>query len=177
MGLLSFYSFWLLEAHSVTYFSGKSHGNISLIAVYLCPLYLSQFCSKTGISNFNVSHFSKPWSLLSVFSLAIANLTSNIIEEREAPFLNIKHINLLSSFLLLKLRACPSLVAQAVKNLPIMQETWVWSLGWEDPLEEGMAVFLHGESPWTEKPGGLQSIGSQRVGHDWVIKHSTALLI
>ena len=45
---------------------------------------------------------------------------------------------------------------------------WVRSLGWEDPLEEGMAttpVFLPGEFPWTEVPGGLQSIGSQRVRH------------
>ena len=47
-----------------------------------------------------------------------------------------------------------------------MRETWVWSLGWEHPLEEGMAshsVFLPGESPWTEKPGGLQSMGSKRI--------------
>ena len=56
-----------------------------------------------------------------------------------------------------------------VKNLPAVQETWVGSLGWEDPLEESMAttpVFLPGESPWTEEPGGLQSMGSQRAGHD-----------
>ena len=62
-----------------------------------------------------------------------------------------------------------SLVAQKVKNLPAMPETSVRSPGWEDLLEEGMAttpLFLHGESPWTEKPGGLQSLGSQRVGHD-----------
>ena len=55
-----------------------------------------------------------------------------------------------------------------LKNLPAMQETWVRSLGWEDPLEEGwqsMPVFLPGESPWTEEPGGLQSMGSQRVRH------------
>ena len=69
-----------------------------------------------------------------------------------------------------------SLVAQMVKNLPAMWETLVWSLGWEDPLEEGMETHsgvLAGESPWTEDPGGLQSMGSQRVGHDWVTKHST----
>ena len=55
-------------------------------------------------------------------------------------------------------------MAQMVKNLPAMRETWVPSLGWEDPLEEGMAthsVFLPGESPWTEEPGGLQSTASQ----------------
>ena len=55
-----------------------------------------------------------------------------------------------------------------VKNLPAMHETWVQSLGWEDPLEEVMATYsTPGESPWTEEePGGLQSMRSQRVGHD-----------
>ena len=57
-----------------------------------------------------------------------------------------------------------SLVAQLVKNLPAMQETPVQSLGWEDPLEEEMAThssILAWEIPWTVKPGGLQSMGSQ----------------
>ena len=61
-----------------------------------------------------------------------------------------------------------SLVAQLVKNLPTMWVTWVRSLDWEDPLEEGMAAhsrFFPGESPWTEEPGGQQSMESQRVGH------------
>ena len=52
-----------------------------------------------------------------------------------------------------------SLVAQTVKNLPAVQETWVRSLGWEDPLEEGMAMhtsILVWRIPWTEEPGGLQ---------------------
>ena len=56
-----------------------------------------------------------------------------------------------------------------VKSPPAMQETWVQFLGWEDPLEEGMTItliFLPGESPWTEEPGRLQSMGLQRVGHD-----------
>ena len=63
-----------------------------------------------------------------------------------------------------------SLMAPLVKNLPAMQETWVQSLGWEDPLEKGLQctpVFLPGESPWTEEPGRLQSMGLQRVRHDW----------
>ena len=64
-----------------------------------------------------------------------------------------------------------SLVAQLVKSLPAMWETWLRedTLGREDPLEDGMAttsVFLPGESPWTEEPGRLQSIGSQRAGYD-----------
>ena len=60
-------------------------------------------------------------------------------------------------------------MAQVEKNLPAMQVTWVQSLGWEDPLEEGMATYssiLSWRIPWTEKPGGLQSMGLQRVGHD-----------
>ena len=62
-----------------------------------------------------------------------------------------------------------SLVAQMVKQLPTMQETQVQSLGWEDPLEKEMAThssILIWRVPWTEEPGGLQSIGSQKVGHD-----------
>ena len=63
----------------------------------------------------------------------------------------------------------PSLVAQMVKNLPAMQETRVQTLGWKDPLEEGMATHsstIACRIPWTEEPGRLQSIGSHRVGHD-----------
>ena len=61
-------------------------------------------------------------------------------------------------------------VAQRLKHLPGMQETWDRSLGWEDPLEKEMAT--HSSSfawriPWMEEPGRLQSTGSQRVGHDW----------
>ena len=55
------------------------------------------------------------------------------------------------------------------KNLPAMWETWVQSLDWEDPLEEGMATHysvLTWRIPWTDEPGGLQSIRLQRVGHD-----------
>ena len=51
-----------------------------------------------------------------------------------------------------------------------MQETWVWSLGWEDPLEKEMAIHsstLAWKIPWMEEPGRLQSMGSQRAGHDW----------
>ena len=68
-------------------------------------------------------------------------------------------------------------MAQMVKKLPAMQETWVQSLGREDPLEKGMAThfnilfFSHSnilawEIPWTEELGGLHSIGSQRVEHN-----------
>ena len=62
-----------------------------------------------------------------------------------------------------------SLVAQGVKRLPAMQETWVRSLGQEDPLEKEMAThssILAWKIPWTEKPGRQQSMGSQRVEHN-----------
>ena len=61
-----------------------------------------------------------------------------------------------------------SLVAQMVKNLLAVQETWVRSLGREDPLEKGMSThsnILAWGIPWTEEPGGPQSMGSQRVRH------------
>ena len=60
-------------------------------------------------------------------------------------------------------------MAQTVKNLPAMQEIWVLSLGRENPLEKGMAThssILAWRIPWTEEPGGLQSMGSQRVSSD-----------
>ena len=60
-------------------------------------------------------------------------------------------------------------MAQTVKNLPMMQETQVRSLGREGPLEKGMAAhssILAWRIPWTEEPGELQSMGSQRVGHN-----------
>ena len=61
------------------------------------------------------------------------------------------------------------LVAQLVKNLPAVQDTLVRSLGWEDPLEKEMVThssILAWKISWTEEPGGLQSMGSQRAGHD-----------
>ena len=63
-----------------------------------------------------------------------------------------------------------SLVAQTIKNLPAMQETRIWSLVQEDPLEKGMAThssILTWRIPWTEEPGRLQSVGLHRVGHNW----------
>ena len=66
-------------------------------------------------------------------------------------------------------------MAQMVKRLSIMQETWVWSLGWEDPQEKEMAIHsstIVWKISWTEEPGRLQSMGSQRVGHDWAISLS-----
>ena len=66
-----------------------------------------------------------------------------------------------------------SLVAQRYKIRQPMQETWVPSLGWEDPLEKQVATpssILTWEIPWTEEAGGLQSMGSQQVGHNLATK-------
>ena len=71
------------------------------------------------------------------------------------------------------------LVAQTVKNPPAMQETWVLCLVWEDLLEKEMGIhssILAWRIPWTEKPGGLQSMGSKRIGHDWVTNSELMLL-
>ena len=73
-----------------------------------------------------------------------------------------------------------SLVAQTVKRLSAMQETWVRSLGWEDPLEKETAAhssILVWKIPWTAEPGRLPSMGSQRVGHDWATSLSLSLYV
>ena len=65
-----------------------------------------------------------------------------------------------------------------LKHLPAMWETWVQSLGWVDSLEEEMAThssILAWRIPWTEEPGGLQSMGSQRIRHDWATSLSLSL--
>ena len=76
-------------------------------------------------------------------------------------------------------RCWTSLVAQMVKNLPAMQETWVRPLGWEDLLEKEMVThssILAWRIPWTEEPGGLQPMGLQRVRHDWVTNTHMVLI-
>ena len=93
----------------------------------------------------------------------------------------LKHgiISLLNIHILLPLYWV-SLVVQMVKNMPAIWETWVRSLGWEDSLEEGMAThssILAWRIPWTEEPGGLQSMGLTRVRHNWVTKHNTFVLL
>ena len=69
-------------------------------------------------------------------------------------------------------------MAERLKCLPPVRETWVRSLGWEDPLEKEMATHsstLAQRIPWTEEPGRLQSTGSQRVGHVWATSLSLSL--
>ena len=74
-----------------------------------------------------------------------------------------------SGYFMITYKFRASLVAQMVKNLPEMRQTWVQSLGQEDPLEKAMGIhssILAWRIPWTEKPGRLQSMGSHRVRHD-----------
>ena len=74
-----------------------------------------------------------------------------------------------TNFLVPSLASKASLVAQMLKNLPAMEETWFQFLSQANPLEKEMAVhysILAWKVPWTEEPGGLQSTGLQRVGHD-----------
>ena len=69
-----------------------------------------------------------------------------------------------------------SIVAQMVKNLPVIQETGIWWLGWEDPLEKEMAthfIVLAWKIPWTAEPGGPWPMRSQRVGHNWATNTHT----
>ena len=69
-------------------------------------------------------------------------------------------------------------MAQTVKHLSTMRETWVRALGWEDPLEKEMAIHpstIAWKIPWTEEPGRLQSMGSQRVRHNWATSLSLSV--
>ena len=109
--------------------------------------------------------------------------TINILTYFSSYLSIIKHLLDLRIFLIL---GCPyvelyaSLVAQMVKNLPAMQETQVRSLDWEDPLEKEMAThssILAWRIPWTGKTVRLQSMGSQRVRHDWATNTHTWRII
>ena len=85
------------------------------------------------------------------------------------PYSNRSHSHKQDSSVVLQSLVASSLVAQMVKHLPTMRETWVQSLGQEDPLEKEMATHsstLAWEIPWMEEPGRLQSVGSQRVRYD-----------
>ena len=103
----------------------------------------------------------KPTQAKHHWFLTIANNNKKKLTDHPLPYNEIYSWQSLSSH---------PLVAQLVKNLPAVQKARVWSLGWEDTLEKEMAThssILAWKISWTEEPGGLQSTGSQRVGHDW----------
>ena len=118
----------------------------------------------------------------SLWTLELLSGSRTCLEEADRwarPFIHLSFIHLsihslLTPVLELHHYICnigASLVAQLVKNLSAVQETWVRSLGWGDPLEKEMAThsrILAWKISWTEEPGRPQSMGSQRVGHDWV---------
>ena len=110
------------------------------------------------------------WKPSSRFQTAYFSVCPHTVEEGKGTFSLVSVIKSLNSFM----RA--SLVAQRLKCLPPMQEMRVWSLGWEDPPEKETAThssILAWRIPWSEEPGRLQSIGSQRVRHDWVTSLSS----
>ena len=99
---------------------------------------------------FSRLHLEEDWSKL-VTSLVLSKSSNN--------------------YLLSLFRRASQVVSQVVKNLPALQEKWVWSLDWEDPLKKRMAThssILVWRILWTEEPGGLPSMGSKRVRTDWV---------
>ena len=111
----------------------------------------------------NVEDTTVPrWS----FRLSSIHVSSEVVVDLLEKYL----LQLLSYWYYFTFAEPLSLVAKRLKCLPLMRETWVSSLGREDPLEKEMAThssILAWRIPWTEDPGGLQSMGSQRVGHDW----------
>ena len=111
-----------------------------------------------------------PWFQLQL--LWVSSWEPRLISLCEHPvFSSVWQLSLRSQESLhLELQPSNSLVAQMVKRLPAMLETRDQSLGWEDPLEKEMATHsstLAWKIPWTEEPGRLQPMGSQRVGQDW----------
>ena len=131
-----------------------------------------------AISSFFLIHMSFPLLLCFTYSLHLVLIYSlfrwalpdlSTITQLH-PLSKIHPVSLQLLALDLLYAIFPSLVAQMVKNLPAMRETQVWSLGQEDPLQKGMtahSTILAWRITWTEKSGRLQSMGMQRVGHDW----------
>ena len=110
------------------------------------------------------------WIYLSLSPLLFTSLHSYAIHKASSDnhFAFSLFLNLWNGFVYCLLYNITDLL-QMVKNLPAMQETWVECLGWEDPLGKGMTThisILAWKIPWTEEPGGLQSMVLQRVGHN-----------
>ena len=122
------------------------------------------------------------YSFLAALGLYCCTWAFSTSGEQGRLFVVVLKLLLLCLFTLLIVSFDPpkwtSLVAQTVKCLPTVRETYVWSLGREDPLEKAMAAHsstLAWKIPWTEEHGRLQSMGLQRVRHDW-IRHDFTFL-
>ena len=116
--------------------------------------------------------YDECWNDFRTFSIC-QSLGPSSMDQSLIYFCFIKCCNFSYLFFSLEVWFNHCFVAQLVKNLPEMQETWVQSLGWKDPLKKEMAThssILAWRIPWTEEPRGLQSMGWQRVGHDLVTK-------
>ena len=112
--------------------------------------------------------------------LSLERWTGHLPDQESCEDRNCIWFKITTSKLIILLFDKVSLVAQRLKHLSAMRETWVRSLGWEDPLEKEMAThssILDWRIPWMEEPSGLQSIGSQqRIGHDWLTSLSTRIV-
>ena len=138
--------------------------------------HLSNFLShiETG-TKFPVSILQPKW--ITPEPLSLQKISQIIIQQKESEGLSLESANTIATNWTVGMKPHrASLVDQMVKNLPAVQETCVGSLGQEDPLEKGMAIhslILCWRIPWTEEPGGLQSIGLQKLRHDCAINTHT----
>ena len=126
---------------------------VHTIHLFVCSSHAEHFSGLQGYSSY----------LLQSFHTAVSSLWNSLLLHR-ARLLLTCHL-LRKAFSNPAIHVWASLVAQLVKNLPAMQETWVQFLGWEDPLENGKAThsrILAWRIPWT-----IQPMGPQRVGHNW----------
>ena len=120
------------------------------------------------------SSISFHWSLRKAFLSLLVVLWNSAFKWVNLSFSPLPFASLLFTAIF----KASSLVAQTVKRLSTMRKTWVRSLGQEDPLEKEMAIHsstIAWKIPWTEEPGRLQSIRSQRIGHDWETSLSLSL--
>ena len=141
---------------------------------------MSKFIKLYTLNMCSVSHAD--YTLISVYRASlVTQLVKNSPAMQETPLLFLGQENTLGKGWATPLQySWTSLLAQMVNNLPAMRETWVWSLGLEDLLEEGIETnssICAWRIPWTEEPGGLQSMGSQRVRHDWATEHKAQVCL
>ena len=137
-----------------------------LLCVIICV------CIMHIIFHLKWNHFFKNWNII-LLQLTYSTLLVSYVQHSDQYFYRLHTIKSCCNIIVSEVNfpsGSTSLVAQMVKHLSTMQETHVRSLGREDPLEKEMAVHsstIAWKIPWTEEPGRLQSMGSQRVGHGW----------